>query len=393
MVDIPLLIQVLAPLEGLIKRVRASGQPLRRDGVDVLGEAADLVDHVMALFDTPDAPVPDVSALAARIAALRDEQPEATVAHILYEPDPMPLDGEESSISDDADVAPTEEATASIDVDDVSPAFDEPVATPIDPTFEAMLADELASHDAQPEMDDELPPVDLPSLESLLAEGDLSAGLLAAYEETPLDIAEGEVKPILAFDPAEEAAWRKLDSEAEASLSPTHEGSADVGADLVGDDVALPLVDTTTSIEDVVDPAPQESPTGSAPTEEAVDAEEIEDAGDVAGIEEHAHEVPEAHEPVLTEEAALVPERSPYADIDPDLLEVFVEEGREILDHADGALAAWRAEPQQPEHVASLQRDLHTLKGSARMAGMAPVGDLAHAMETLLDAVAAGQRE
>lgn len=387
MVDIPLLIQVLAPLEGLIKRVRASGQPLRRDGVDVLGEAADLVDHVMALFDTPDAPVPDVSALAARIAALRDEQPEATVAHILYEPDPMPLDGEESVTSDDAGVAAPEEAIASVDVDDVSPAFDEPVVTPIDPTFEAMLADELAAHDAQPESTDELPPVDLPSLESLLAEGDLSADLLAAYEEAPLDIAEGEVKPILAFDPAEEAAWRKLDSEAEASLSPTDEGSADVGADLVGDDVVLPLADTTASIEDVADLAPEESPTGSAPTEEAVGEE------DIAGIEEQAHDVPEAHESVLTEEAALIPELSPYADIDPDLLEVFVEEGREILDHADGALAAWRAEPQQPEHVASLQRDLHTLKGSARMAGMAPVGDLAHAMETLLDAVAAGQRE
>ena len=387
MVDIPLLIQVLAPLEGLIKRVRASGQPLRRDGVDVLSEAADLVDHVMALFDTPDAPVPDVSALAARIAALRDEQPEATVAHILYEPDPMPLDGDESAISDDADAEPTEEAIASVDVDDVSPAFDEPAVTPIDPTFEAMLADELAAHDAQPESTDELPPVDLPSLESLLAEGDLSADLLAAYEETPLDIDAGEVKPILAFDPAEEAAWRKLDSETEASLSPADEDPADVGADPVGDDVASPLVDTTTSIEDVVDPAPQESPTGSAPTEEAAGEEEI------AAIEEHAHEVPEAHEPVLTEEAALIPELSPYADIDPDLLEVFVEEGREILDHADGALAAWRAEPQQPEHVASLQRDLHTLKGSARMAGMAPVGDLAHAMETLLDAVAAGQRE
>ncbi|MEO6324184.1 MAG: Hpt domain-containing protein, partial [Thermoanaerobaculia bacterium] len=43
--------------------------------------------------------------------------------------------------------------------------------------------------------------------------------------------------------------------------------------------------------------------------------------------------------------------------------------------------------------MAGLQRDLHTIKGGARMAGVMPVGELGHAMETLLEAVMAQRAE
>src|SRR6185312_523597 len=72
-------------------------------------------------------------------------------------------------------------------------------------------------------------------------------------------------------------------------------------------------------------------------------------------------------------------------EIDPDLLEVFLEEARDLLDHADGVLATWRADPEQTGYVDELRRDLHTLKGGARISGLVPVGDLAHAVETLLE--------
>src|SRR5690606_29059735 len=36
---------------------------------------------------------------------------------------------------------------------------------------------------------------------------------------------------------------------------------------------------------------------------------------------------------------------------------------------------------------------LHTLKGGARMAGLAPIGDLGHTMESLLEAMAEGKRD
>ena len=75
--------------------------------------------------------------------------------------------------------------------------------------------------------------------------------------------------------------------------------------------------------------------------------------------------------------------------LDADLVDIFVEEGGDLLDHADGLLAQLRENREDREAVVGLQRDLHTLKGGARMAGLLAIGELGHAMETLLEAVAA----
>ena len=77
------------------------------------------------------------------------------------------------------------------------------------------------------------------------------------------------------------------------------------------------------------------------------------------------------------------------ADLDPELLDLFIEEARDLLDHSDGLLARLREAPESREPVAGLQRDLHTLKGGARMAGVMAVGELGHAMESLLESIAA----
>ncbi|MFN3703880.1 Hpt domain-containing protein [Thermomonas sp.] len=76
------------------------------------------------------------------------------------------------------------------------------------------------------------------------------------------------------------------------------------------------------------------------------------------------------------------------SDLDLELVDIFIEEAGDLLDHADGLLAQLRETPDDNELVVGLQRDLHTLKGGARMAGMMPAGELGHAMETLLEAVA-----
>ncbi|MGE4071191.1 MAG: Hpt domain-containing protein [Lysobacterales bacterium] len=79
-------------------------------------------------------------------------------------------------------------------------------------------------------------------------------------------------------------------------------------------------------------------------------------------------------------------------DMDMDLLDIFVEEAVDILDHSDSAMAQLRENPEDREPVAALQRDLHTLKGGARMAGLYPVGDLSHAMESLFESIVHGER-
>jgi len=78
--------------------------------------------------------------------------------------------------------------------------------------------------------------------------------------------------------------------------------------------------------------------------------------------------------------------------MDVELLDLFLEETVDILDHSDGLLARLREHIDDRETIVGLQRDLHTLKGGARMAGLAPIGDLSHAMESLLDAISENRR-
>ncbi|HEY4581524.1 MAG TPA: Hpt domain-containing protein [Lysobacter sp.] len=73
--------------------------------------------------------------------------------------------------------------------------------------------------------------------------------------------------------------------------------------------------------------------------------------------------------------------------LDPELVDIFVEEGVDLLDHSDGLLAQLRQHPEDRETLVGLQRDLHTLKGGARMAGIMAVGELGHVMESLLESV------
>jgi chemosensory pili system protein ChpA (sensor histidine kinase/response regulator) len=81
------------------------------------------------------------------------------------------------------------------------------------------------------------------------------------------------------------------------------------------------------------------------------------------------------------------------SELDIELVDIFVEEGGDLLDHSDGLLAQLREQSDDQEMIVGLQRDLHTLKGGARMAGMMSVGELGHAMESLLEAAAAQKVE
>ena len=105
------------------------------------------------------------------------------------------------------------------------------------------------------------------------------------------------------------------------------------------------------------------------------------------------HEAPAEAELVVPEDAADPDQPLDVSDLDEELLDIFLEEGGDILDHSDGLLAKLREEPSERENIIALQRDLHTLKGGARMAGLPEIGDLGHAMESLLEAVAEGKRE
>lgn len=67
-----------------------------------------------------------------------------------------------------------------------------------------------------------------------------------------------------------------------------------------------------------------------------------------------------------------------------DPVPLFVAEAGELIDALDVQLRDWQAGGPDAAGLALARRHLHNLKGSARMAGLAPVGDLSHALESLL---------
>jgi chemosensory pili system protein ChpA (sensor histidine kinase/response regulator) len=88
--------------------------------------------------------------------------------------------------------------------------------------------------------------------------------------------------------------------------------------------------------------------------------------------------------------AAPLGEPDNVSDQDEELVEIFIDEAEEILDASDGTLQQWTDDSSDREAVNELQRQLHTLKGGARMAGFRNIGDLSHAVESLIIKVVEG---
>jgi chemosensory pili system protein ChpA (sensor histidine kinase/response regulator) len=71
-------------------------------------------------------------------------------------------------------------------------------------------------------------------------------------------------------------------------------------------------------------------------------------------------------------------------EFDAEVAAIFSEEATELLENADRALQGWREERGNKELAFELKRQLHTLKGGARMAGIGAMGNLSHELETLV---------
>ncbi|KRE88553.1 chemotaxis protein CheA [Frateuria sp. Soil773] len=421
MVDIALLTQLLSPLESLLKRLRAAGEPLSAEGVRLLGQSADVVDHVMAQFDAADPQLPEIDALIARLAELRDSQPEPKVAHVVFEPhaDDQDADAAAAPLShedpDEAAMAASLDASLH-DVLGEAPAAQAPAA---DEDGHDELAAELmaaldafdlpaaesaaeATKDGAPETQDDglaiaedpvggmeeatdAAPVAEPAEEAPAedrAEEPQEPAILAAGDEFP---ARHDEPPVEAD--ADTSAWAHDGHAVDLQAEGDRAGSAPALDEPVADE---PVADEPVVAEPVADESIVEEPAADEPSLETYEASDASVVPEASGEDEAVAEAGPAAEvapasAAADESDAAGTQQTWLGQIDPDLLEVFTEEAREILDHADGVLAQWRAEPAEPSHVANLQRDLHTLKGGARIAGLVPVGDLAHAIETLLE--------
>jgi chemosensory pili system protein ChpA (sensor histidine kinase/response regulator) len=73
--------------------------------------------------------------------------------------------------------------------------------------------------------------------------------------------------------------------------------------------------------------------------------------------------------------------------IDPDLFPIFEEEAQELMPQLGGALRQWAARPDNRSARDEVLRALHTIKGSARLAGALRLGELAHRLESHVEAL------
>ena len=84
-------------------------------------------------------------------------------------------------------------------------------------------------------------------------------------------------------------------------------------------------------------------------------------------------------------------ERREVADeIDQQLLPIFLEEADTLVPDTSAQLRNWKASPGATAARDALRRNLHTIKGSARMVGAMRLGELTHVMESRVIAVIEG---
>ncbi|MGH8185986.1 MAG: Hpt domain-containing protein, partial [Steroidobacteraceae bacterium] len=105
------------------------------------------------------------------------------------------------------------------------------------------------------------------------------------------------------------------------------------------------------------------------------------------------------HEPTAVLDPSGMPQRPPPArraqpaqkvverDIDPEFIELFIEEAKDEIGKLDRQFPLWDENPQDQESLVNVRRSFHTLKGSGRMVGAQLIGEFAWAIENLLNRV------
>ena len=126
----------------------------------------------------------------------------------------------------------------------------------------------------------------------------------------------------------------------------------------------------------IVAPGDEESPAG--PVDDIVGRmQRLEDQPPATGLAT----------PVL---AAASRASRPTTSAEDQLQRLFVAETAEILDDCDAVMQKLKRDPADVALINELRREVHTLKGSAHVAGATVLGDLGHAMESALALLAEG---
>jgi chemosensory pili system protein ChpA (sensor histidine kinase/response regulator) len=108
---------------------------------------------------------------------------------------------------------------------------------------------------------------------------------------------------------------------------------------------------------------------------------------DVAEVARQAEEMAVAEQTRMqATEVMPLPVVAPDAEhLDPELLELYIEEAKEEVASIKRKLPAWKEEPDDMETLITVRRSFHTLKGSGRMVGAERIGEYSWTVENLLN--------
>jgi chemosensory pili system protein ChpA (sensor histidine kinase/response regulator) len=415
MVDLPAVAPLLAPLEGYFKRLRGAGETPSMSGVDVIDATATIIEQVVAGADQAGFVAPDATALAEQLVRFRNGLPEPDSVFDVFD---VGVDDDEVDVELEAEpempiATAASEAPVETSLADLAPAFasDDESTEHVEivelDSGAALGADAWTWDETAPEAVDEAG-VDSATASGITLEEDIADigavptpdALLepeTATTSTDIEQALADEAPVLEVEDADLAYRDDLPEAAELAAMSPPEPAAPVEPEFVA------LEDWSIE-QSFAEEAGVPEPMAQEVDLELADEPEMAAHAAVADstVDEAMPGMPDAvpamnaehlaHEVMYAQVADDVSPDGPLdlPDMDEDLLEIFVQEGGDILDAADTMMARLREQPQEREIVSGLQRELHTLKGGARMAGLAPIGDLSHAMEALLERVSEG---
>ena len=429
MTEVPSITDALTPAEGYVRRLLASGGAADGEGVSAVDELTHRVRDTIAALSSAGGRVPHCDALAARFSALRDSLPESRPVSVVDEP----LEAEHDETHAPRDIALTDLDLSAYGRFDAVPP-EAPTAEAAAPQLEVMSLDA----DAEDELARLLgQSAEAPVADATLVDTDTAAAgdpedarrllaLMESYEAERVEAERVEAERLEAERlEAERVEAERLEAErleaerleAERLEAERLEAERLEAERLEAERLEAERLEAASLVAALQAQGPQDADIREEERLEAerreaelLEAERLLAEGGEPEPAEHIElpafadfHIPAAAPPAETvapETAASAPTilaganvvdpdaALDMSDLDADLVDIFVEEGHDLLDHSDQLLVRLRDRPDERDAIVGLQRDLHTLKGGARMAGVMAIGELGHAMESLLEAVA-----
>ena len=335
-------IRVTEPLNHVMRKAYDSGHGLSDEGLATLADAVQEIDNVVAHINESTGFFADHALLLERLHHL-DGEVDAEIAR------QQSIETSSSAIMPVLVIDPAPLETSQSPLEQTSLTETQPVPEPATPHVEP------AAEQVQPE-----PPA--PAIEPSTSEP-WSAPLDSIAE--PKVAAQTAPEPVAAA-PAETAA-EHVAAEYAAPVAEEHIQSEPLAATVepaTAEPWATP-VDFIAEPELTLQPEPEPVP---APPEPEPAAPE-----------------PMATEPIAAAPVEVPPEAAePQVAFDHEIADIYSEEATELLEVAENSLREWSRDRSEKSQFAELQRTLHTLKGGARMAGITPMGDLSHELESLV---------